>query len=246
MIGNVPERKPHVALDLQSRRAKAIKIERLLDLCPTQAPNRLLEVGTGSGVIAHYFATHPQLQCSVDAVDVCDNRQIKEGFRYTQVSGPELPFSDESFDIVLSNHVIEHVGDRDAQLRHLCELKRVLKPGGKGYLAVPNRWMLVEPHYRLVFLSWFPRRWRSSYLRFARKGDFYDCEPLQMKELESMLDDAGLGKRNIGVEAMRLTFEIEYSHSAVTRWMRKIPNGVIAPFGKIIPTLIYRIERLPE
>src|SRR3546814_9833619 len=69
-----------------------------------------------------------------------------------------LPFADDSFDVVLSNHVIEHVGEQPEQLAHLSELRRVLTPGGIGYLAVPNRWMLVEPHYRLAFLSWWPHR----------------------------------------------------------------------------------------
>lgn len=37
--------------------------------------------------------------------------------------------------------------------------------------------MLTEPHYKLKFLSWSPRRWRSPYLRLMGKGTFYDCEP---------------------------------------------------------------------
>jgi SAM-dependent methyltransferase len=41
----------------------------------------------------------------------------------------------------------------------LDEVWRVLKPGGLAYLACPNRYSLVEPHYRLPFLSWFPVRW---------------------------------------------------------------------------------------
>src|SRR3546814_18660903 len=100
-----------------------------------------------------------------------------------------LPFADDSFDVVLSNHVIEHVGEQPEQLAHLSELRRVLTPGGIGYLAVPNRWMLVEPHYRLAFLSWWPHAWRSPYLRLMRKGKFYDCEPLQLGQLETMLDE---------------------------------------------------------
>jgi SAM-dependent methyltransferase len=239
-------RKPHAALDIRSRRAKAVKIERLLNLPPADAVIHLLEVGTGSGVIAHYFASQSKQRYSVDAVDVHDNRQLMDGFRYTQVDGTELPFPDESFDVVLSNHVIEHVGDREAQLRHLLELKRVLKPGAVGYLAVPNRWMLVEPHYRLAFLSWLPRRLRSPYLRLSRKGKFYDCEPLQMNELESMLGEVELAWKNICVEALHVTFEVEHPDSMVTRWVRVLPDAAMVPFRGLIPTLIYRIERRIE
>ena len=246
MTASPPQRLPHVALDLASRDRKALKIERLLDLTGCRQPLRMLEIGTGSGGIAHYFGTHPQLQCEVTAVDVSDNRRVHEGYSYRQVQGVVLPFEDASFDVVISNHVIEHVGDADAQGRHLAEIRRVMRPDGSGYLAVPNRWMLTEPHYRLKFLSWWPRALRTPYLRLMRKGTFYDCEPLQMRQLERMLDAAGLRYRNLCIEAWRETFDIEYPESGVTQLLRAVPDALLKPLRPIIPTLIYRIEaRVP-
>lgn len=236
-----PPRQPHAVLDLPSRRLKGLKIERLLGLAERPKPIRLLEVGTGSGGIAHYFGTHPELQCEVDAVDVHDNRLVADGYRFQLVSDTRLPFRDQSFDVVLSNHVIEHVGDATAQLAHLKEVRRVLRSDGVGYLAVPNRWMLVEPHYKLVFLSWLPHAWRTPYLRLMGKGMHYDCEPLQMRQLERMLVQAGFGYRNLCIEAMRATFEIERPHSTGARFLRGVPDGAFAPLRRIIPTLIYRL-----
>ena len=239
-------RHPHAVLDIASRNWKALKIERLLQLQPNSQPLRLLEIGTGSGGIAHYFGTHPALQCDVDAVDVVDNRLVTDGYRYQPVTGVDLPFGDGAFDVVISNHVIEHVGDEHAQIRHLQEIRRVLRPDGVGYLAVPNRWMLTEPHYRLKFLSWWPRSLRTPYLRLMRKGEFYDCEPLQMRQLEKMLDKAGLCCRNLCVAALRETFEIEHPDAGTTRWLRKIPNALLHPLRRIIPTLIYRIGHVSQ
>ncbi|MDE1962334.1 MAG: methyltransferase domain-containing protein [Xanthomonadaceae bacterium] len=236
-------RKPHVSLDLASRHAKALKIERLLGLATMPQPLKLLEIGTGAGGIAHYFATHPQLRCEVSAVDVVDNRQVTEGYAFQQVQGVRLPYSDATFDVVISNHVVEHVGDAPVQARHLAEISRVLKPRGVGYLAVPNRWMLVEPHYRLTFLSWWPRPWRTPYLRLMRKGQFYDCEPLQMHQLERMLRAAGFRIHNLCVTALRETLEIERPESRVAWLLRLIPDGVFRPLRRVMPTLIYRIER---
>jgi len=233
------ERLPHAVLDLPSRRLKGLKIEQLLALTNLPRPMRMLEVGTGSGGIAHYFGTHPTLEFQVDAVDVHDNRLVTEGYQYQQVTGTQLPFGDECFDVVITNHVIEHVGDELAQRAHLAELRRVLSPRGIGYLAVPNRWMLVEPHYRVAFLSWWPHAWRTPYLRMMRKGQVYDCEPLQMTQLERLLDESDLKYRNLCVEAMRLTFEIERDESWSTYLLRKVPNGVLKPLRGIIPTLIY-------
>lgn len=237
------ERQPHVVMDLPSRRFKGLKIERLLDLANRPQPMRLLEVGTGSGGIAHYFGTHPTLHCDVDAVDVHDNRLVTEGYRYHQVSDTQLPFADESFDVVLTNHVIEHVGDERAQHAHLAELHRVLRPDGVGYLAVPNRWMLVEPHYRLAFLSWLPHGLRTPYLRATNKGAVYDCEPLEMAQLERMLDAANLCHHNLCIEAVRATFDIECPDSPSARILRTTPDACLRPLRRIIPTLIYRIER---
>lgn len=46
-------------------------------------------------------------------------------------------------DVILTNHVIEHVGEYESQLEHLNEIKRLLK-NGIAYLAVLNKWMLIE------------------------------------------------------------------------------------------------------
>lgn len=239
-------RLPHAVLDLPSRRWKALKIERLLDLEHVNAPIRLLEAGTGAGGIAHYFATHPRLRCEVDAVDVHDNRQVTEGYRFHHVSSTRLPFKDGQFDVVLTNHVIEHVGDEKEQRLHLAELHRVLRRGGVGYLAVPSRWMLVEPHYQLAFLSWLPRSWRSPYLRARRKGTVYDCKPLQMHRLEGMLSDAGFEWRNRCLEALRMTLELEGSRSTAAKIVQRIPDGVLRLFLRVMPTLVYTLRRKAE
>lgn len=236
-------RQPHAVLDLDSRRLKGLKIERLLDLASRAQPMRMLEIGTGSGGIAHYFGTHPQLRIEVDAVDVVDNRLVSDGYAFRLVQDTTLPFADRSFDVVLSNHVIEHVGDRDAQLRHLREIGRVLRDDGVGYLAVPNRWMLVEPHYKLAFLSWWPHDWRSAWLRRFRGVDFYDCEPLQVGQLERLFEEAGFRHRNLCVESLRATLEIEQPESFARKLAGLAPDALIGSLRRIIPTLIYRFWR---
>jgi len=240
-LNEVPaQRKPHAVLDLPSRRLKALKIEQLLGLVPPPAGViRMLEIGCGTGGISHYFATHAQLKCEVDAVDVVDLRELKDGYRFTPVSGTGLPFADASFDVVITNHVIEHVGDRDSQAHHLREVRRVMKPGGQGYLAVPNRWQLVEPHYQLAFLSWMPRRLRTPYLKLAGKGKFYDCKPLTVPELESLLSQAGFEFSNVCMPAMRLMFELERGNSPVLALLRALPPSFLSSLKRVIPTLIY-------
>lgn len=51
----------------------------------------------------------------------------------------DLPFEDNSFDVIFCNHVLEHVAD---DKKALSELYRVMKPGGWGIFQVPIRYQL--------------------------------------------------------------------------------------------------------
>lgn len=246
MTQEIKERRPHAVLNLETRYLKAKKIELLISPDKFKEPISLLEVGTGSGGIAYYFSHLSDVRYKVTAVDVKDSRLTTEGFDFQLVNGIGLPYDNESFDVVISNHVIEHVGDFASQLEHLCELNRVLKKSGIGYLAVPNRWMLVEPHYKLIFLSWLPRALRSPYLKFFGKGHYYDCEPLQKHEIESMFKKTHFEFKNVCVKALRLTFDIEMPNSLAARVIKFIPTYVMELFTPIIPTLIYTVRKSEE
>ena len=93
--------------DVSSRRRKAEKIARLLQLDRFSEPIRLLEIGCGSGVIAHFFAIHPAIECQVSAVDVLDQRVETDGYQFQLVQDSQLPFDDGSFDVVIINPAIK-------------------------------------------------------------------------------------------------------------------------------------------
>lgn len=58
--------------------------------------------------------------------------------------GSTMPFEDNSFDVVISTEVLEHVPDPD---HYLLEVKRVLKPGGTFFFTIPFLMSLHEvPH----------------------------------------------------------------------------------------------------
>ena len=73
--------------------------------------------------------------------------------------GRALPFRDGAFDVVFSNSVIEHVGDRESQRRFAAEAARV----GRAYwVQTPNRWFPVEQHLLTPVIHWLPRRWQRA------------------------------------------------------------------------------------
>jgi SAM-dependent methyltransferase len=81
--------------------------------------------------------------------------------------GRSLPFRDGAFDVVFSNSVIEHVGDRASQLQFAREIGRV----GRGYwVQTPNRWFPVESHLLTPLIHWLPRRVQRALLPISIWG----------------------------------------------------------------------------
>ena len=95
----VLERQPHAILDSDSRRLKAQKIARLVESARLLQGARLLDIGAGSGYIASNLARFVGGEGEVWAVDVNDQRQTNEGYRFKPVTGTELPFEDDAFEI---------------------------------------------------------------------------------------------------------------------------------------------------
>jgi SAM-dependent methyltransferase len=229
--------KPKRSLDRESRRAKAAKIAALVEREHPLAGADLLEIGTGGGIIASLLAERVGNEGSVWSVDVDDLRTVTDGYEFRLVEGVELPFEDDRFDVVVSNHTIEHVGGPDAQLAHLREIARVLRPGGVGYLASPTRWALVEPHFKVPMLSWLPPDARTRALQLSRRGSIYDISPRTRPELLRLIGQAGLRATDVTVDALRATADIE--PGPLSRAAAALPDGVLRAGRGAVPTMVF-------
>lgn len=100
---------------------------------------------------------------------------------YVRCDGRALPFRSAAFDVVVSNAVIEHVGDEKDQRLFAAEHHRV---GSSWAITTPNRRFPIEPHTRVLFRHWFAS-WRerevahgsSTFTRLLTRSELRDVLP---------------------------------------------------------------------
>ena len=176
--------------------------ERRLDMIVRAAGERIhglvLENGCGVGMYAEKLSA---LGGTVIGLEYDRARAIEARRRSPHIlnaAGEYIPFPSASlsgversgtqskgFDLILSHEVIEHVQD-DRQA--ICEMLRVLQPGGRIALFCPNRGYPVETHgiywrgrYRfgnIPLVNYLPRAWRDKLAPHVRVYSRRDLEKL--------------------------------------------------------------------
>lgn len=133
------------------------ELESIIDLIrrfkPSEKPLDVLDVGAGSGRQAAGLAARGH---RVSAVDI-DTSAYSENACYpiSIYDGNNLPFTDSSFDIVVSSNVLEHVQDLDGLL---ADMKRVLRKDGIAVHVLPTHtwrvWTTIAHAPWVVKRSW--------------------------------------------------------------------------------------------
>ena len=95
-----------------------------------------------------------------------------------------LPLRDNSIDVVVCNHIYEHV---PLPSQMLDEIYRVLKEDGFCYFSAGNKYAIMEGHHYLPMLSWFPKPLAHLYLKFTGKGSFYYEQRFSLRELKQLV-----------------------------------------------------------
>lgn len=129
---------------------------------------RIADLGAGTGLIKKTLEEETGKPIVGFEIDV---PFIRDRSRMAAADVLRLPVANGALDFVIANHLYEHVDDPAALFR---EMYRALRPGGLAYVTAGNRLAVMEPHYRLPFLSWLPRRAAGAYVRLAGKGSGYE------------------------------------------------------------------------
>jgi hypothetical protein len=128
----------------------------------TNPEARVLDVGGGG---YPWDLINPAAHITILNMSRPDTVPENSKYKFVVGDGTNLDYPDQSFDLVFSNSVIEHVGDFDTQKQFANEMLRV---GKNIYCQTPNKWFLIEPHLISIFIHWLP-------YPIARKLVRYGC-----------------------------------------------------------------------
>jgi SAM-dependent methyltransferase len=208
---------------------------------------RWLDLGCGHQILPDWMPDSAPMQ--PDILNRCrlavgidgDLRSLRENhFLRNKLRGDiqQLPFSDNSFDLVTANVVVEHVGNPRALLH---EVRRVLVPGGLFMFHTPNSTGYTTiaanllPHSLRVKMAYllqgrreedvFPTFYRMNSLRSIRRlarESYLDLKEVRL--VESSPQTAMLGPVVI--------FELLWILALRSQWLRNLRTNIIAVLQK--------------
>jgi len=153
---------------------------------------------------------------------------VSKGHRGTSYAVADvryIPFTDDSFDLVLSDSTLDHFHTADEIRVALRELARVLKPGGILIIALDNPQNVTDPLFQL----WLRRG----------KPPFFIGETLSRKQLVQSLE-------NLGLQATDTTAMFHYPRfftKAVLRLMRRMAPGRCDDWARRMLQALNGLER---
>jgi len=128
----------------------------ILELARLSAGEQVLDIGSGTGLLAHAAAPHVACVIALDeSPAMCRHLETKftrleiTNAKVLQTTAMDLRLPDGAVDVILSNYCFHHLSDADKR-RALAEIIRVLRPGG--------RLVFADMMFRISFTS---RRDRS-------------------------------------------------------------------------------------
>jgi len=123
--------------------------------------NKILDIGTSpvdnehQNYLIHKYPYKRKITC-VSNVKLNKIKQRYPEIKTIQCDGREIPLKSNSFDIVISNATIEHVGNKRNQTKFIKEAVRLSKK--YVFISTPNRYFPIDFHTLIPLIHWFPKK----------------------------------------------------------------------------------------
>ncbi|MEV0591217.1 class I SAM-dependent methyltransferase [Nonomuraea cavernae] len=240
-------------LDEDKRRRKAAKIIAVLEHFHGPLTGLTVgDVGCSAGFIADELAGAGAARTLGIDIDVPGLRRAADRFgervAFVCGDGTALPFPDGSIDVLVFNHIYEHVVDPDGVV---AEMHRVLSDRGVLYLGLGNRLGIMEPHYKLPFLSYLPPALADRYVRASGRADHYYERFRTRRGLRRMLRAFHVWDYTFPVLATPARFAgSELFSGALGRVARAVlgrtPRAVLRLLLPLVPTYLWVATKTPR
>ena len=148
-----------------------------------------------------------------------------------------LPFDDQTFDVVISDQVFEHVMDYPTTLR---EVHRVMKPGGAFLHVFPARYMPIEPHVHvplgtLLRQRWWLRTWAMVGIRNEFQTKMSAREACEANHTYLTSHTNYLTRRELRRQFGRFYTDVRFVEGAFLQ--RRPRGGKVTKLAKLLPFL---------
>jgi SAM-dependent methyltransferase len=173
------------------------RLQALEGLCPFPKGSAA-DLGCGRGAYTGELARRFDHVIGVDILPQnidCARMSVHGNVEFRCAALECIPLDVESVDAVFLIEVLDHVANVN---QCLAELSRVLKPGGKAYISVPNAFFPFEAHPVKVFGRFFHPwcfpflNWTPFHDRLATARIFYRkrlCELCESRGFEVVASD---------------------------------------------------------